>query len=209
MSAKPVPEYLPEPPAKQERGRDAPCWPIPPEGGFTAEDLDRLPQLPAHTELIDGALVFVSPQSVFHSLTMDLLVPALRYFAPENLRVRREITVTLAPRQRPEPDVMVVRAEAAAGVKQTSFRPEDVVLAVEVVSPDSVEHDRERKPQLYAKAGIRHFWRVENMDGRPAVFVYELDPATAQYGLAGVHRDRLKLTVPFDIDIDLTEIDRL
>ena len=44
-----------------------PSWPIPPEGGWTSDDLDRLPNLPPHTELIDGSLVFVSPQTLFHS----------------------------------------------------------------------------------------------------------------------------------------------
>ncbi|WP_396992343.1 hypothetical protein [Nonomuraea phyllanthi] len=38
-----------------------PDWVFPPPGGFTAEDLDHIPDLPAHTELIDGSLVFVSP----------------------------------------------------------------------------------------------------------------------------------------------------
>ncbi|WP_235960638.1 Uma2 family endonuclease [Actinomadura macrotermitis] len=204
---------MPEPHAFERsmpEGRSGvPSWLIPPEGGFTAEDLDRLPQLPAHTELIDGTLVFVSPQASFHTVVMDVLVNGLRRSAPETLRVRREMTVTLAKRQRPEPDILLLRAEAVTTPAQTNFQPEDVVLAVEVVSPDSEERDRERKPQLYAKAGIRHFWRVENVDGRPMVCVYELDPATGQYGLVGIHHDRLKLTVPFDIDIDLTEIDRL
>ncbi|MFI9415012.1 hypothetical protein [Nocardia gamkensis] len=35
-----------------------PQWLRPPPGGFVAEDLDRLPDLPPHTELIDGSLVF-------------------------------------------------------------------------------------------------------------------------------------------------------
>ena len=99
---------------------------------------------------------------------------------------------------------------ATRAAEQTTYLPADVVLAVEVVSPDSVEHDRERKPQLYAKAGIPHFWRVENTKGRPTVYVYELDPATEAYALTGIHHDLLKLTViDIDIDIDLTEIDRL
>ncbi|GAA3740949.1 hypothetical protein GCM10022205_29260 [Spinactinospora alkalitolerans] len=117
--------------------------------------------------------------------------------------------MTLGPRQRPEPDVLVVRAEGEGGMEQSSYRPEAVELAVEVVSPDSEERDRERKPQLYARAGITHFWRVEEVSGRPTVYVYELDPATGAYALTGIHHDRLKLTVPFDIDIDLAEIDRL
>ncbi|MEA3530217.1 hypothetical protein [Nocardia implantans] len=50
---------------------------------------------------------------------------------------------------------------------------------------------------------------MENVDGRPVVYVYVLDPATKTYALTGIHHDRLKLTVPFDLDIDLTEIDRL
>ncbi|MEU4765523.1 hypothetical protein AB0H12_19915 [Actinosynnema sp. NPDC023794] len=38
---------------------DLPDWMRPPrEEGWFAEDLDRLPQAPRHTELIDGALAF-------------------------------------------------------------------------------------------------------------------------------------------------------
>jgi hypothetical protein len=33
--------------------------------------------------------------------------------------------------------------------------------------------------------------------------VYELDPTTKKYALSGIHHDRLRLTVPFGIDIDL------
>jgi hypothetical protein len=41
------------------------------------------------------------------------------------------------------------------------------------------------------------------------VCVYELDPATKQYALTGIYHNRLKLTVPLEIDIDLTETTRL
>lgn len=180
-----------------------PVWPRPPQGGYTAEDLDRLPDLPPHTELIDGSLVLVSPQNNFHGLVISTIEFGLRGSAPRSLRVRREMTVTLGPHQRPEPDVLVVRASATTGPDQTTYLPQDVVLAVEVVSPDSVTRDRERKPQLYAQAGIAHFWRVENTDGRPVAYVYELDPATSTYALTGIHHDKLALTVPFALDIDL------
>jgi Uma2 family endonuclease len=186
-----------------------PDWLRPPPGGYTADDLDRIPGLPPHTELIDGSLVFVSPQSTFHELVMFVLQTGLRRCAPTSLRVRREMTITLTDRQRPEPDVLVVNESAAQGFDQTTFRPEDVLLAVEVVSVDSEVRDRKRKPVLYAEAGIRHYWRVENSNGQAVVYVYELDPATSAYALSGVHRNRLELTVPFEIDIDLTEIDRL
>jgi Uma2 family endonuclease len=186
-----------------------PQWLRPPPVGFVAEDLDRLPDLPPHTELIDGSLVFGSPQAQFHMLVITLLDSALRRLAPSQFRVRREMTVTLGRDQRPEPDIIVIHAGSVGGPELTTYRADDVVLAAEVVSAESRTRDRERKPQLYARAGIAHFWRVENADGRPVVYVYELDPATKTYALTGIHHDRLKLTVPFDMDIDLTEIDRL
>lgn len=186
-------------------------WPVPPPDGYTADDLDRIPDLPPHTELIDGSLVFVSPQKLFHMKVIRLLDRRLETNMPDHLRVRREMTVVVGRRQRPEPDILLVRADAEEGQESdlTAYPPEAVELAVEVVSPDSEERDRERKPQLYAGAGIPHFWRIEEDAGRPVVYVYELDPATKGYALTGIHRERLKTTAPFDIDIDLAEIDRM
>ncbi|GAA1291688.1 hypothetical protein Psi02_36290 [Planotetraspora silvatica] len=186
-----------------------PGWLFPPPGGFTADDLDHLPDLPAHTELVDGSLVFVSPQASFHGLIITVLENGLRRTVPADLRVRREMSVILGLRQRPEPDVVVIRATADLGPDVTAYQAAEAVLTVEVVSPDSETRDRERKPQLYAAAGIRHFWRVEQNDGLPTVYVYELDPATGAYALMGIHHDKLRLSVPFEIDIDLTEIDAL
>ncbi|MFJ6568506.1 Uma2 family endonuclease [Streptomyces sp. NPDC091292] len=178
-------------------------WARPPAGGWTADDLDRLPNLPPHTELIDGSLVLVSPQTLFHALAMRLLENELLGQAPDHLTVLREMTVRLDSRNRPEPDVLVVRTDAVTGPSQTWFDPADVLLAVEVVSEDSVDRDREVKPRKYAGAGIPHYWRVEQKDGLPVVYVYELDPATGTYAVNGIHHDQLKLSVPFPIGIDL------
>ncbi len=41
------------------------------------------------------------------------------------------------------------------------------------------------------------------------MYVYELDPATKAYALMGIHHDKLQLKVPFEVDIDLTEIESL
>ncbi|MEU6575356.1 Uma2 family endonuclease [Streptomyces sp. NPDC046805] len=183
-------------------------WPRPPQGGWLADDLDRLPNLPPHTELIDASLVFASPETRFHARTGRLLEEALLDQSPDGLDAVREMGLKLSNTNRPEPDVLVVRTDADTGPRQTWYRPQDVVLAVEVVSEDSVERDREVKPRKYAKAGIVHYWRVEDVDGLPVVYVYELDPATESYVAGGVHHDRLKVTVPFAVDIDLTADNR-
>ncbi|MFD4015683.1 Uma2 family endonuclease [Streptomyces sindenensis] len=181
-------------------------WPVPPQDGYTVDDLFTLPDLPPHTELIDGSLVFVSPRRDFHSTMIDLLMTGLRSTASPEVRVRREMTVVLDRRNAPEPDVSVVRTEAVTGLDVTRYQAADVLLAVEVVSPDSEARDREAKPHTYATAGIPHFWLVEmtGTDQHPVVRVYELDPVTKAYALTGIHHDRLKTGVPFPVDIDIS-----
>ncbi|MEV4397494.1 Uma2 family endonuclease [Nonomuraea sp. NPDC049607] len=191
---------------KMESSSSLPDWAFPPPQGYVAEDLDHIPDLPAHTELIDGSLVFVSPQQRFHQNVIFGLHRALADAASDPLQVCQEMTVKLGPKQRPEPDLIVLGPEAPSDEGVTCYQAKDVILAVEVVSPDSEVRDRKRKPTLYAEAGIPHFWRIEKAGALPVVYVYEIDPATGVYVGTGVHHDRLKLTVPFDLDIDLTTL---
>ncbi|MCN9241928.1 Uma2 family endonuclease [Streptomyces sp. RY43-2] len=181
-------------------------WPVPPQDGYTVDDLFTLPDLPPHTELLDGSLVFVSPQRRFHSKMMQLLVNGLHATAPGSFSVEREMTVVLDRRNGPEPDISIVRAEALTGLDQTRFQAEDVVLAVEVVSPDSEARDHDTKPRKYAAAGIPYFWLVEMAEGdqHPVVRTYEIDPVSRTYALTGIHHDKLNVSVPYAIDIDIT-----
>ncbi|MEU1349796.1 Uma2 family endonuclease [Streptomyces sp. NPDC005775] len=183
-----------------------PRWAVPPVGGWTADDLDTLPHLPPHTELIDGSLVFVSPQTLFHSRAVDFFNWQLQSLAPPELEVVREFTIDVDFQNRPEPDVVVVRAEAVESLRQTRFPASSVLLAIEVVSDESVTRDRETKPVKYARARIPHYWRVENQDGRAVVYVFELEPATGAYTSTGIFHDRMKVSAPFAVDLDLTAI---
>ncbi|GGZ15881.1 Uma2 family endonuclease [Streptomyces poonensis] len=183
-----------------------PTWPSPPEGGWTADDLDQLPNLPPHTELIDGSLVFVSPQTLFHSRAVTFFEWQLESLAPEEFEVIREFTIDIDRQNRPEPDVVVVRGDVVDDPEQTRFPAEAVLLAVEVVSPDSVSRDRETKPHKYARAGIPHYWRVENEKGLAVVHAFELEPTTGAYTSVGIFRERMKVAAPFPVDLDLTGI---
>jgi Uma2 family endonuclease len=68
-----------------------------------------------------------------------------------------------------------------------------VLLVAEVVSEESAERDRKRKPQLYAKAGIPHFWLVEIVNAALEVHVYQLDEVTESYAPVGMYRDLTEL----------------
>lgn len=183
-----------------------PDWMRPPRAeGWYAEDLDRLPEAPRHTELIDGALVFMtSPQRWWHGHLVTMLTVALMEQAPADVRVGREMTIQLDQRNRPEPDLLVTTADFDGD--RTWFAPDEVRLAVEVVSPESAHRDRTVKLQKYAAAGIPHYWRVEDEDGAPVVHVYELDGPTATYVPVGIFRGSLTRPVPFEIDLDLEKL---
>lgn len=185
---------------------DLPDWMRPPrEEGWFAEDLDRLPEAPRHTELIDGALVFMmAPQRSWHMRVIDELTFALRTQVPGGFEVSREMTVRLDARNRPEADILVSATSFEAD--RTWFEPGDVVLVAEVVSPESTFRDRTVKLRKYAAAGIRHYWLVEDEAVGPVVHVYELDEPTKSYAPTGVFRDSLHVTVPFEIDIDLAKL---
>ncbi|MBP0459420.1 Uma2 family endonuclease [Streptomyces montanisoli] len=181
-------------------------WNMPPVDGWTADDLDRLPNLPPHTELIDGSLVLVSPRSLFHSRAVSFFEWQLQSCLPPDLEVVREFTIDIDRQNRPEPDVIVVHGDVVEDAAQTRFPAEAVVLAIEVVSPESLSRDRETKPVKYARAAIQHYWRVENHDGRAVVYAFEREPATGVYTSTGIFHDRLKVSAPFAVDLDLAEI---
>jgi Uma2 family endonuclease len=189
-----------------------PSWPYTPPGGWTADDLDRVGaegpygelDLLKRIELIDGALVIMSPQTAWHRALITGITRSLEAQAPPGLTATSEMDVKLGPRQRPVPDVLVITAAAAADLSRTYYHPAEVRLAVEVVSEESAVRDRERKPQLYAAAGIPYFWRIENIDGKAVAYVFELEPTTSRYVPTGIFHDRLNVTAPFPIDIELT-----
>ncbi|WP_404868871.1 Uma2 family endonuclease [Kitasatospora griseola] len=183
-----------------------PDWMRPPRAeGWFAEDLDRLPEAPRHTELIDGALVFMlSPQRAWHSRVVTALTNALAAQAPEGIEVEREMTVRLDSRNRPEPDLLVTTAPYDPD--RTWHDPQDVLLVAEVVSPESAHRDRTVKLHKYAESGIPHYWRIEDEDGTTTAHVYELDTPTRSYVPAGIFRGDLRRPVPFALDIDLDRL---
>ncbi|MFE0193425.1 Uma2 family endonuclease [Streptomyces sp. NPDC058989] len=183
-----------------------PDWMRPPRAeGWFAEDLDRLPEAPRHTELIDGALVFMlSPQRSWHGHLVTGLTVALMDQAPSGVEVEREMTIRLDARNRPEPDLLLTTDPYDAD--RTWYAPGDVLLVIEVVSPESAHRDRTVKLRKYAETGIPHYWCIEDEGGAPVVHVYELDEPTRSYAPAGIFRGSLRRPVPFEISLDLDKL---
>ena len=178
---------------------------LPRAEGWIAEDLDQLAEAPRHTELIDGALVFMtSPQRSWHGRLVTGLTTTLSDQAPDGIEVEREMTIRLDTHNRPEPDLLVTTS--AYDPNRTWYAPEDVLLVVEVVSPESAHRDRTVKLRKYAEAGIPHYWCIEEEAAAPVVHVYELDRPTTMYAPAGIFRHTLKRALPFQISLDLNKL---
>jgi len=186
-----------------------PQWMYPPrDSGWEADDLDLLPpDAPRHTELLDGALIFnMSPQRSWHDRVIRRLTAALDKTAPQGWTVEAQMTIKLNNRSRPEPDVIVASVPYAP--ERTRFLPEEVELVIEIVSAESQDRDRRYKPRLYAEAGLRHLWRIEDEAGLPVVHTYELDDTTGVYVATGVYRDRIATATPLALDIQLADLTR-
>jgi hypothetical protein len=75
----------------------------------------------------------------------------------------------------------------------------------EIVAPGSETTDRIVKRDQYAHAGISFYWRVELIaTGIPVVYTYLLDSASGQYRDGDVFTGVVKATVPFSVEIDLS-----
>jgi Uma2 family endonuclease len=132
---------------------------------------------------------------------VSALYALLEAQAPSEYVVFREMAVKRTTRSAPEPDLSIVRASAFDWDKSV-YLPDDVVLAVEAISPESEERDREDKPLMYAAMGIPTFWLIERgADNAPIVHEHHL--YAGSYRLMHTHIGRLKCEIPFPIDIPL------
>jgi Uma2 family endonuclease len=138
---------------------------------LSPDEYDALPENPRR-ELVDGVVHVMATPTPWHQDVKIALVNALRRLAPSWLRVTSEIEVRLDELQRRNPDVLLVRADGFSR-RTPSLRPDQVVLAVEVVSPGSESMDRVAKPAQYAAAGIAHYWRIE-IEPHVTIYTYRL-----------------------------------
>ncbi len=129
-----------------------------------------------HAEWVDGEIIVMSPVSLPHQSIVEILTYAFGRYkevyggrlitAPFQMRLRQQ-------RSGREPDISFVRAEHLTIITR-NFVDGPVDLAVEVVSPDSIERDRITKYMEYEAAGVKEYWIIDP-DGQECIF-YALGP---------------------------------
>jgi Uma2 family endonuclease len=118
-------------------------------------------------ELEDGTLILMTPPIGRHALMIRFLSNT---FEAEIRRLElpwaslQMIGVRTAPRRSRLPDLCVVPLEVMQECLDTSAIIEsDALLAVEIVSPESVKRDYRFKRAEYASFGISEYWIVDPM----------------------------------------------
>lgn len=176
----------------------------PPPGGWTTDDLDRLPDDGHRRELLDGVLLMSPSPTRLHQSIAGLLMVALNESCPADYDVTQGVEVRISRKRSFIPDVLVTDLEAAAR-NPSHYQPHEVLLAVEIVSEGSRSIDRVLKPALYAEADIPYFWRIETEHGI-VVHAYKLDPVKGHYVAQAEQSDGILVAEPWEIDIPLARI---
>jgi Uma2 family endonuclease len=178
-----------------------------PDHLLTLEEYDALPEDNSrHYELQEGVLI-VSPRAASLHQVVALHLQMLLYpQIPREWQVVYDVEVITQagfPASVRAPDVAIVPKDVAkANVPR--FTSDQVLLAIEVISPGSRITDTATKPAEYARAGIPHYW------------VIDMDPplSLAAYHLAGDFGYQESPAVtgvfstiePFPLKIDLVDL---
>jgi Uma2 family endonuclease len=123
-------------------------------------------------ELDEGNLLVMPPADAEHAEVITSLIVWLVNggYAREHVLATPGLRINQSSGR--SPDLLVLRRRAASGT--VWIDPDDVLLAVEVVSRSSERLDRVVKPRDYARVGIGQYWRVERAGGQATVHMYTL-----------------------------------
>ena len=135
----------------------------------------------ARLELVDGAILAMTPRGSRHFAGVELAADALREAFGAGCRVRVQGPLAAGDDSEPEPDVAVVEGHART---YRDAHPTTALLVVEV-SDDSLRRDRTVKQRLYARCGVPEYWILALPDQRLEI---HRDPAADGYRSLSLHR---------------------
>jgi Uma2 family endonuclease len=135
-------------------------------GPHTFDDFCAIIREDQKADLINGVIYMASPENTDANELFMWLGALLSMYARKKKLGKvygSRVAFKLTDVNAPEPDLAFVHTEHLSRVKRGRVEgPAD--LAVEIVSPDSVERDYYLKRELYASTGVPEYWIVDEMD---------------------------------------------
>lgn len=128
------------------------------------EFCDRIPE-DQKADLIEGVIHVASPESLEGNELIGWVLWVMTGFVDEKDLGRvyfERVAFRLGKHQGPEPDIAFVRTDRLHLAQYGYFDgPPD--LAMEFVSPESVERDYEKKRAQYQAAGVPEYWILDEI----------------------------------------------
>jgi Uma2 family endonuclease len=164
-----------------------------PAGTTTFSDFLELIREDQKADLLDGLIYLASPENADHNDLLRWLTVVLDLFI-EDRRLGRltinKVAYRLSDRTAPEPDLAFVAANRLDRIKPGYVDgPPD--LAVEIVSPDSVDRDYEEKRRRYEAAGVLEYWIIDPLESTATFLVREGDAFVEQVASEHVYQSRV------------------
>ncbi|GAA3385803.1 Uma2 family endonuclease [Cryptosporangium minutisporangium] len=176
-------------------------FPVMPEGGFSLDDLDGMPEGLVRVELTDGTLSISPMPTGLHQYLAGALCLRLDQAAPPGIGATWGTEIRLDASLTRIPDVVVLRTPAP---DRRWFSPGNVVLAVEIESPGTHVEERITRPALYARYGIPHYWRIEvEGDDELVAVIHRLEGGTFAETYRG---GQIDVREPFPFRLELAAL---
>lgn len=135
-----------------------------PDHLLSLAEWEQLPEDTSHRyELSEGVLLVVPRPLALHQRAMGRLMATLDEQLPDNLTALPDVEVIIEAGEAATvriPDVVVTRSAVAEG-NPARLSADDVLLAVEIISPGTGRTDRVTKLHEYALAGIGDYWLID------------------------------------------------
>ena len=130
---------------------------------YTFDDFLSLVREDQKADLLDGVIYMASPESTDDNELGGWLYRLMGEYADEldlGKMYYTRVAFRLGSLHGPEPDVAFVLAENLHRIRRGYVDgPPDI--AVEIVSPDSIDRDYVKKRERYEKAGVREYWIID------------------------------------------------
>jgi Uma2 family endonuclease len=130
---------------------------------FTTDEYHRLIELGFLTEedrieLIRGELIYMTPKGTPHTVCGSILCRQLDRLLGDRAVIRGQDPITLPNHSEPEPDVAIAIGRDEDYLAHHPY-PADLLLVAEI-SDSTLTYDQTIKLELYAEAGITHYWII-------------------------------------------------
>jgi Uma2 family endonuclease len=177
---------------------------------MTAQQFLQLGEDPpgVRLELVNGEIaVSPSPIPSHSTVVINLIVLLGTYIEANDLgELHQDVDTILNRFTVRRPDVLFFAKERTHFIgKKAMEGPPD--LAVEVISPSSIQIDRDDKFAEYRAAGVAHYWIVDPEDR--TLDAWKLEGGTYVVSGRGSNEDILRLPPFPDLDIPLSKFWRL